>query len=353
MEENNFYFGEESQDSTEVMEESSTFEDFGYGESNSDETEVQEEYQETDTDYLDEEEESVQSDYVDQLLRARGIDRNNIEITEEDGTVSTVTFDQLSDEDKLALLQDDSDNQPLITDSEIEFINYLRANRISSLKELAEGIAKQAIAHYQSSQVNEPAGLIDQLDDSEVIAYDLVQKFGDDITDEEVDAEVNRIMEDEEAFKKRASLLRTYYRNAEEAQRKLYEDEQAAAKQENTRMFLDAYVGAARELDTIQGIDLEDDDKKDLLDFVLTKDQFGRTEFSKVLDDPAQVLKMAWFIKNGEMAAQATRDYFAQQLSKQRAAAAKSTAPKTRAVSRPATNQKPAQKKQETNSFKF
>lgn len=288
------------------------------------------------------------NDYINQLLEAKGINRNSIEITEEDGTVTTTTFDDLSNEDKLALLSEEAPEDNGITDNDLEIINYFRANRINSLQEFVNGIAQQAVADYVASQQNAPNSDIDSYSDDEIIAYDLINKFGDNMTDDEIDAEIARLKEDEDAYNKRVNLLRTYYKNEEDAQRRLYEDDQAAQKEANTIAFQQAYGHAANNLNTIQGIDLEDEDKQDLLDFVLTKDSFGKTEFSKALDDPEKVLKMAWFLKNGEEAAEATKNYFAQLLAKERAAKPKA---QTRVVSRP--NPKQATTSKQNNSFKF
>ena len=346
MEENDsFYFGEDDQVQTDVnSSQQSVFDNY----QNEDSPEPSEEPQ------YDEEGNlitSEENDYISQLLLAKGIDRNNIEITEEDGTVTNVTFDDLSNEDKLALLSEEMPEDTGITDKDIEILNYFRANRINSLQEFANGIAQQAVANYIASQQNAPTSDIDSYNDDEIIAYDLINKFGDNMSDEEIDAEIERLKEDEDAYAKKVNLLRTYYRNEEEAQRKLYEDDQAAQRQANTEAFRQAYGQAAANLNTIQGIDLEDADKQDLLDFVLTKDSFGKTEFSKALDDPETVLKMAWFLKNGEDAAEATRNYFAQLLAKERASKP-ATRPQPRAVSRPNGGSNANSSKQ-NNSFKF
>lgn len=353
MEENEIFdFGEDPQDVTVDTPELEGGEsaDFSGNIFGSDEPEV--EYDENGE--VIEPQDDAQNDYINQVLQARGIDRNNIEITEEDGTVTTVKFDDLSDEDKIALLSDDfqpEDENPL-TDADLEILNYFRANRINSLQEFADGIAREAIANYEASRVETPSYQVDTLGDDELLAWDLIQKFGDDISDEEVDEEIDRLKEDEEAYNKRVNLLRTYYKNEEEAQRKLYEEQQAAQLQQDTELFQKAYSDAAYNLDTIQGIDLEDNDKQDLLDYVLVKDQFGKTEFGKALEDPEQVLKMAWFLKHGEAAAEATRDYFSQLLAKERAAAKQAAAkPQTRAVSRPQAT--PAARQKQSNSFKF
>ena len=157
------------------------------------------------------------NDYINQLLEAKGINRNSIEITEEDGTVTTTTFDDLSNEDKLALLSEEAPEDNGITDNDLEILNYFRANRINSLQEFVNGIAQQAVADYVASQQNAPNSDIDSYSDDEIIAYDLINKFGDNMTDDEIDAEIARLKEDEDAYNKRVNLHRTYYKNEEDA----------------------------------------------------------------------------------------------------------------------------------------
>jgi hypothetical protein len=185
-----------------------------------------------------------------------------------------------------------------------------------------------------------PKSEIDGYSDDEIIAYDFIQRFGDEMTDEEIDAEIERLKGDEDAYKKRVDLLRTAYKNEEEAQAKLYEEQTEA----NRALFVNAYNEAVRDLNDIQGIRLGDEDKQELLQFVLEKDDANRTGFSKAMDDPANVLKMAWFLKHGEETFDATLDYFKKEIAK-RDKAAKAT---PRAVTR---NNQPA--KSSKDAFKF
>lgn len=294
------------------------------------------------------------SDYIDTALKAKGIDRNNIEITDEDGNTEIVSFDDLSDDDKASILSEDAPTveQPSvedqISDNEIEMLNYFRTNRIGSLQEFANGVAQRAVANYIANQPQAPSD-IDGYTDDEIIAYDFIQRFGDNMTNEEIDDEIDRLKEDEEAYEKRVNLLRSSYKAQEEAERRLYEENEARQSAVNTQRFVQAYNQAAYNVNTIQGIDLEDQDKMEILDYVLTKDQFGKTQFSKDLDDPEKVLKMAWFMRYGEDAAAATRNYFAQLLARQRAP---QQSPKSKTISRPKSNSTSRQTKQ-NNPFKF
>ena len=68
---------------------------------------------------------NVQKDYLTRYLAARGVNKEKVQITNEDGTVEEVAFDDLTDDEKLSLL--DSINDSPITDDEIATLNFLRS----------------------------------------------------------------------------------------------------------------------------------------------------------------------------------------------------------------------------------
>ena len=288
-----------------------------------------------DNDYDSESQEPV--DYVTTLLKNKGIDRNNIQVYDEDNNLTTLNFDDLTDEQKVDLLSSDSGtDDSVLTDAELETLNYLRSNNMS-LQDFADWQKKQAIDEYLANQ--QPTNEIDTYSDDEILAYDLIKRFGDEMTDEEIDAEIARLKEDDNAYAKRVALLRNSYKSEAEAQAKLYEDQRAQQQQAFNDSFTNAYRAAASDLNDIQGISLDDQDKSELLDFVLNKDAADRTGFYKALDDPSAVLKMAWFLLHGEEAFNQTVDYFKNEISKRENRG-------TRVVSRP-------QKQARKDAFQF
>jgi hypothetical protein len=261
-------------------------------------------------------------DLISKLLSAKGINPEKIQMYDEEDNLTEVNFNDLTDEEKLEILNWHEETA-LPSDDELETLNYLKKNNMT-LKDFAEWQKQVGVQEYLANQ--KPESEIDGYSDDEIIAYDFIQRFGDEMTDEEIDAEIERLKENEEAYKKRVNLLRTAYKNEEEAQAKLYEQQTEA----NRISFVNAYNEAARDLNDIQGIRLGDDDKQELLQFVLEKDDSSKTGFSRALDDPASVLKMAWFLKHGEEAFDATLDYFKKEIAKRE----KAPKPATRAVTR-------------------
>jgi hypothetical protein len=183
-----------------------------------------------------------------------------------------------------------------------------------TLQDFAEWQRQEAIKEYLSGQM--PVSETDSYSDEEIVAYDYIKRFGESMSDEEIDAEINRLKADPEAFEKRVSLLRNAFKAEEEAQAKLYQDQEAAIRQENEGMFINTYYQALAQIDNIQNIELDDNDRDELLRFVLEKDQANRTGLSKAMDNPENVLKMAWYLLHGEECNNAMIDYFQKEISK-------------------------------------
>lgn len=265
---------------------------------------------------------------LEKALRNRGIDPKNIQIVNEKGEVETISFSDLTEEEQLDILSDKNEEQSPISDVEMETINYLRANGIT-LEEFAKLQRDQAVADYIASAGTETD--IDSYSDDEIIAYDFITRFGEEMTDEEIDSEIERLKQDEEAYSKRVNLLRTKYKEqelaAEQEKQKTLEQEHQAQEQE----LINAFVSAATNIGDIQGVILEDNDKEELLDFVLTRDAAHRTGFSKAMDNPDNVLKMAWYLLHGDEVFNSTVDYYKNLVAQSR----RQAQPAPRAVRKP------------------
>ena len=183
-----------------------------------------------------------------------------------------------------------------------------------TLQDFAEWQRQEAIKEYLAGQM--PVSETDSYSDEEIVAYDYIKRFGESMSDEEIDAEIERLKADPEAFEKRVSLLRNAFKTEEEAQAKLYQDQEAAMRQENESMFINTYHQALAQIDNIQNVELDDNDRDELLRFVLEKDQANRTGLSKAMDNPENVLKMAWYLLHGEECNNAMIDYFQKEISK-------------------------------------
>jgi hypothetical protein len=270
-----------------------------------------------------------EEDFISKLLEAKGFKNKTIQITDENGELIDVNFDDLTDQEKFDLLSD-QDQGVMPSDDELKAINFLRTNNMT-LEDFAKWQREQGVQEYLANQT--PSTEFDEYTDDEMIAYDFIQRFGEEMTDEEIDAEIDRLKTDPDAYKKRVDLLRASYKSEAEAQSKLYEQEQQTKSKAAEEAFKSAYVNAASGINYIHGMDLDENDKQELLDFVLNKDASNRTGLSKALDDPESVLRMAWYLLHAEDTFDATVDHFKKEISK------RSRENNTRVLNRPKQNQ--------------
>lgn len=298
------------------------------------------EFDDSDVEYSDsdynEDDVETSKDFISMLLESKGIDRSKIQIVDEEGNPTEVSFDSLSNQDKFDILNY-QDDPVLPADHEIQTLNFLRQNNMT-LQDFAEWQRQEAIQEYLAQQAQ--TSDIDSYSDEEIVAYDYIKRFGESMSDEEIDAEIERLKADPEAFAKRVSLLRNAFKAEEEAQAKLYQDEEAAKHAENEKMFVDTYHQAMAGIDSIQNTELDDNDRDELLRFVLEKDQANRTGLSKAMDNPENVLKMAWYLLHGEERVDAMIDYFQKEISKR-------SKPGPRVVTKPNAGRKPAPREDE------
>lgn len=269
-------------------------------------------FEDDDLNTVNDDDNQNEGDYVSRLLEARGFKDKKIQVTNEDGELEEVNFDDLTDQEKFDLLSD-QDQGAMPSDEELKTLNFLRTNNMT-LEDFAKWQREQGVQEYLANQ--SPVTEFDEFTDDEMIAYDFIQRFGDEMTDEEIDAEIDRLKADPDAYQKRVNLLRASYKSEAEAQSKLYEQEEQTRNQAAEEEFKTAYVNAAGNINYIHGMDLDNNDRQELLDFVLTKDAANRTGLSKALEDPESVLKMAWYLLHGEETYDATVDHFKKEIAK-------------------------------------
>lgn len=266
-------------------------------------------------------EEETKDDYLTKFLKSRNIDREKIRFQNEDGTIEEVRFDDLEDNEKLAILSEEEELP--ITDQEIEDINYLRDHDIN-LADFAKLQREQAIKEYLE-QNSTPQYEVDGMTDDQLFVYDLLNRYGEELTDEEIDAELAHAKENEDLFTKKMNFLRNQYKEQETASKQATEAKERQQYEVEKQELINALTSAAINTTELQGVELEDADRNEVLDFLLREDTQGRTEFSKLLSDPEAIFKMAWYMKYGESTFNTTVDYFKNELAKARRAEPKQT----------------------------
>ena len=90
-----------------------------------DEVQVEETFEE----FTEPQEETHEQSYLDLLLQAKGLNKDEIQIYDENNNLTKVPFDSLSEQEKFDVLS--SADTPAIDDSELQVLNYLRQNNMS------------------------------------------------------------------------------------------------------------------------------------------------------------------------------------------------------------------------------
>ena len=251
---------------------------------------------------------------IDALLQAKGIQDGKIVVVNENDEEEEINFEDLSDSEKLDILTQNSvDNN--FTDDEINTINYLRENN-TNLATLVQNIKEAAIKDYleQNDSVNYT---VDQLTDEELFKYDLREKYPE-LTEEEVQEELDQASLNEDLFKKKMEFLRKNYKEEENSLIERAKMEEDAKREQAYTDYANATTNYAQSINTLHDLELSDADKNRVLRFLLDRDVNGQPEFFKLLNSPEAVFNMAWYHLYGKQAFTMINDYWRSQLSNSR-----------------------------------
>lgn len=271
---------------------------------------VQENEPQQDQEPLQEEKDDILVEY----LKTRGIeDPNRILFEDEDSQTVERSWDSLSKEEKLNILNTPLDVEPYqeknneeLSEEEINFINELRN----------KGVTPQQYIESLQAPV-EPSYKVDDLSDDEIYLLDLESRIGE-LTEEQAVEALNNAKSNEELYKKQVEGIRKEYKEREDYE---IQQEQAAQELENQQMFAQYQQAISRGIDELTSvgnldINLEDDDKETLAEFILSTDPNGENYLEKALQDPKTLVKAAWFILNGDEAINNIEEYFTDQIKK-------------------------------------
>lgn len=276
-------------------------------------------------------EEPAATDYLSKMLRERGVDRERVRIENEEGEIEEWRFDDLDDETKFGIL---NSNEPSLSDDEITAINYLRQNRMN-LQDFVEYHRNQAVKEYLE-QNQSVAYTVDQVSDDDLYRFELKDQMPD-LTDEEIEDQLARAKENESFFQKKIAALRKEYKELEDNQLRAEEERVAAEKEDQFNQLASSLVSVARNTEEMNGMLLEDEDREDVLSFLLDRDANGQSEFYKLFSNPEALFKMAWYMKYGDQAHASLTQYYNQEIAKARRASKPQEPTRQRSVRRAST----------------
>ena len=242
----------------------------------------------------EQEEPNDEFDLTRELLTRQGIsDMNKIKFEDESGAVIEKAWDSLSNDEKLMILSHQEDPDTSLDAAEIELINQIRDSGMTP---------DQYIQSLQVSEPPTPTYEVDSMSDDELFCLDLLDKVGaDNITDEELQQALENAKANENIYNKQVASLRVYYKGLEEKRQQELEAEKQAEAEHQFNIFADNIVDSIRNFNSLEDIpvELSNEDMEDLANYILTRDASGYSEFGRLLNDPMQFAKAAFWTSRG------------------------------------------------------
>ena len=241
--------------------------------------------------------EDQEDDLTTEVLKLRGISNpDKIKFEDESGAVTERSWDSLTKEEQINILADQREDQGTnndLAEDEIELINAIRNS----------GMSVQDYIQTITPQINQPqdTNQFDAMSDEDLYAFDILNKVGNDnITDEELDAALEAAKANETLFKKTVEGLRQQYNRLQEEQKQNIANQQQAVAQQRYQAFANVVNNQIDNFNSFAGqpIQLSNQDKDNLSEFMLALDEDGSSALGKALQDPRLLTKAAFWLLN-------------------------------------------------------
>ena len=238
-----------------------------------------------------------EDDLTTEVLRLRGISNpDKIKFEDESGAVTERSWDSLTKEEQINILADQREHQETnndLAEDEADLINAIR-NSGMSVQDYMQTITPQINQPQDTNQFN-------AMSDEDLYAFDILNKVGNDnITDEELDAALEAAKANETLFKKTVDGLRQQYNRLQEEQKQNIANQQQAAAQQRYQAFANVVNNQIDNFNSFAGqpIQLSNQDKDNLSEFMLALDEDGSSALGKALQDPKLLTKAAFWLLN-------------------------------------------------------
>lgn len=238
-----------------------------------------------------------EDDLTTEVLKLRGISNpDKIKFEDESGAITERSWDSLTKEEQINILADQREHQETnndLAEDEIDLINAIRNS----------GMSVQDYMQTITPQINQPQDInqFDAMSDEDLYAFDILNKVGNDnITDEELDAALEAAKANETLFKKTVDGLRQQYNRLQEEQKQNIANQQQAAAQQRYQAFANVVNNQIDNFNSFAGqpIQLSNQDKDNLSEFMLALDEDGSSALGKALQDPRLLTKAAFWLLN-------------------------------------------------------
>ena len=233
---------------------------------------------------------------TEELLKLQGIsDSNKIKFEDESGAVVEKAWDTLTNNEKLMILSNQEDPDISLDDSEIELINQIRESGLNPdqfIQRLVEQEIPKPVPTYE----------VDEMSDDELFCLDLLDKVGsENISDEELQQALDNAKSNENLYRKQVASLRVYYKGLEENRQAELERQKQEQAEYEFNVFSNDIVNSIKNFNFSEDIpvELSYDEMEHLANYILTRDASGYSEFGRLLNDPREFTKAAFWTLNG------------------------------------------------------
>lgn len=256
---------------------------------------------------------NIEEDFISSLLKSRGIDdKSKIKFVDEEDQVQELNWDDLSNDERLNIINSSlSDPDTDLDDEEAQLINVIRQSGLSPSEYLNHLQIQGVNSYIQNNANKEYQYQVDQYGDDELFIYDFISRMGD-VTDEEAQEALQRAKTNEALFKKQISAIRNEYKAIEEENLRQAQIEQEEQAKEQYNQFADQIANQIDAFNDFSGYDLnlDDEDKDTLYEFITGFDGAGNNHFTKALADPKILVQTAWLALNGKQMLDDITNYF-------------------------------------------
>lgn len=256
-------------------------------------------------------------DFITALLKSRGIDdKSKIKFEDEEGSVVEYDWDNLSNEEKLNIVySSNQDPDTDLDDAEAQLINTIRQSGLTPAEYL-EHLQEEGVNSY--IQNNKDAGYqyqVDQYSDDELFVFDLMSRMGD-VTDEEAQEALEKAKSNETLYAKQVAALRNEYKAIEDENNRQAQFELEEQEREKYNEFAEQIANQIGDFNEFSGYDLNlsNEDRDDLYEFITGVDGAGNNYFAKALSDPQILVQTAWFALNGKQMLEDITSYFTNEI---------------------------------------
>ena len=271
---------------------------------------------ELDSIFDDEDDVDSNASAVDKYLQSKGFKNSEVTIYDENEQEVKVNFHELSSDEQLDILSSITTKErgAQLYENEQEWINELRKNNLDfdGFLELYKNSIMEELGATQEDSYE-----IDAYDDRELFLLDLKNKY--DLTDEELQSELEKELQNEELFEKKVAKTRAEYKELETQYKQMQEQEFAQQQEQEYQQFAQQMVGIATNRNEFHGLELEDDDKNDTLSYMLDLDDNGVSQLARDLQDPEKLYAVAWYLRHGNDAFKIIENAHESEISKLRA----------------------------------